>query len=120
MPPAYRKVNPADAPVLFVALTSPSLSLSDLNDFAENLISPTLSTLDGVAQVNIYGQKRFAVRVRVQPDALAARNISLDELTRGAHARPTPTRRSARSTARARRSRCRPTGSCATPPSSAS
>src|SRR4029079_3602043 len=82
VPPAYRKVNPADAPVLFLAMTSPSLSLSDLNDFAEHLISPTLSTLDGVAQVNIYGQKRFAVRVRVQPDALAARNISLDELTK--------------------------------------
>ena len=80
VPPSYRKVNPADAPVLFIALTSPSLSLSDLNDYAEHLISPTLSTLDGVAQVNIYGQKRFAVRVRVQPDALAARNISLDEL----------------------------------------
>ncbi|MEP7302698.1 MAG: efflux RND transporter permease subunit, partial [Caldimonas sp.] len=81
VPPSYRKVNPADAPVLFIAMTSPSISLSDLNDFAEHLISPTLSTLDGVAQVNIFGQKRFAVRVRVQPDALAARNISLDELT---------------------------------------
>ncbi len=81
VPPSYRKVNPADSPILFIALTSPSLSLSELNDFAEHLISPTLSTLDGVAQVNIYGQKRFAVRVRVQPDALAARNISLDELT---------------------------------------
>ncbi len=80
-PPAYRKVNPADSPVLFLAITSPSLSLSDLNDYAEHLISPTLSTLDGVAQVSIFGQKRFAVRVRVQPDALAARNISLDELT---------------------------------------
>jgi len=80
-PPSYRKVNPADAPILFIAMTSPSISLSDLNDYAEHLISPTLSTLDGVAQVNIFGQKRFAVRVRVQPDALAARNISLDELT---------------------------------------
>jgi HAE1 family hydrophobic/amphiphilic exporter-1 len=72
VPPSYRKVNPADSPILFLALTSPSLSLSDLNDFAEHLISPTLSTLDGVAQVNVFGQKRFAVRVRVQPDALAA------------------------------------------------
>ena len=80
-PPSYRKINPADAPVLFIAMTSPSLSLSDLNDFAEHLISPSLSTLDGVAQVNIFGQKRFAVRVRVDPAALAARNISLDELT---------------------------------------
>jgi HAE1 family hydrophobic/amphiphilic exporter-1 len=80
-PPSYRKVNPADAPVLLLALTSPSLGLSDLNDFAEHLISPSLSTLEGVAQVNIFGQKRYAVRVRVLPDALAARNISLDELT---------------------------------------
>jgi HAE1 family hydrophobic/amphiphilic exporter-1 len=88
-PPSYRKVNPADAPVLLIAMTSPSLNLSDLNDYAEHLISPSLSTLDGVAQVNIFGQKRFAVRVRVLPDALAARNISLDELTtalRGANA----------------------------------
>ena len=79
--PSYRKVNPADAPVLFIALTSPSLNPSELNDFAEHLILPTLSTLSGVAQVNILGAKRFAVRVRVQPDALAARNISLDELS---------------------------------------
>ena len=78
--PSYRKVNPADSPVLLIALTSPSLNLSDLNDFAEHLISPSLSTLAGVAQVNIFGQKRFAVRVRVQPEALTARNISLDEL----------------------------------------
>ena len=81
VPPSYRKVNPADAPILFIALTSPSLNLSDLNDFAEHLIVPTLSTLEGVAQVNIMGQKRFAVRVRVLPAALAARNISLDELS---------------------------------------
>ncbi|MBP6778584.1 MAG: efflux RND transporter permease subunit, partial [Piscinibacter sp.] len=81
VPPSYRKVNPADAPVLFIALQSPAMNLSDLNDYAEHLIAPTLSTLEGVAQVNVFGQKRFAVRVRVLPDALAARNISLDELT---------------------------------------
>lgn len=80
-PPSYRKVNPADAPVLLLAMTSPSLALSDLNDYAEHLISPTLATLPGVAQVNIFGQRRFAVRVQVQPEALAARNIALDELT---------------------------------------
>ena len=79
--PSYRKVNPADSPVLFLALTSPSLNPSDLNDYAEHLILPTLSTLTGVAQVNINGAKRFAVRVRVMPEALAARNISLDELS---------------------------------------
>jgi len=80
VPPSYRKVNPADAPVMLMALTSPSLGLAELNDYAENLISPSLSTLNGVAQVQVYGQKRYAVRVRVNPDLLTARNISLDEL----------------------------------------
>ncbi len=80
-PPSYRKVNPADAPVLVIALTSPSLNLSELTSYAEHLISPSLSTLDGVAQVNIYGIKRYAVRIRVMPDQLAARNITLDELS---------------------------------------
>ena len=80
-PPAYRKVNPADAPVLLIALTSPSLAPADLQDYAEHLITPTLSTIDGVAQVNIFGSKRFAVRVRVNPEALSARNIGLDELS---------------------------------------
>ncbi len=78
--PSYRKVNPADAPVLLVALTSPALAPTELQDYAEHLILPTLSTIDGVAQVNIYGAKRYAVRVRVSPDALAARNIGLDEV----------------------------------------
>jgi hydrophobic/amphiphilic exporter-1 (mainly G- bacteria), HAE1 family len=81
VPPSYRKVNPADAPVLLIALTSPSLPPSDLQDYAEHLISPTLSTIDGVAQVNIFGAKRFAVRVRVKPEALAVRNISLEEVS---------------------------------------
>ena len=81
IPPSYRKVNPADAPVLLISLRSPSLPQAELQDYAEHLISPTLSTIDGVAQVNIYGAKRFAVRVRVEPAALAARNIGLDELS---------------------------------------
>ena len=80
-PPSYRKVNPADSPVLFIAMTSPSLAPSELQDYAEHLISPALSTIEGIAQVNIFGQKRFAVRVRVQPDALSSRNIGLDELS---------------------------------------
>lgn len=75
-PPSYRKVNPADAPVLLVALQSPSLSPAELQDYAEHLIVPTLSTVSGVAQVNVFGSKRYAVRVRVQPQALAARNAS--------------------------------------------
>lgn len=80
-PPSYRKVNPADAPVLLVALQSPSLSPAELQDYAEHLIVPTLSTVNGVAQVNVFGSKRYAVRVRVQPQALAVRNIGLDEVS---------------------------------------
>ncbi|MFG6467401.1 efflux RND transporter permease subunit [Roseateles sp. BYS87W] len=79
-PPSYRKVNPADAPVLLVALTSPSIDLTELNDYAENLLSPGLSTIDGVAQVSIFGQKRYAVRIKVRTDLLNQRNITLDEL----------------------------------------
>lgn len=79
-PPSYRKINPADAPILFLALTSPSMSLPDLNSFAEDLISPTLSTITGVAQVQINGQKKYAVRVRVNAEALAVRNLTLDDI----------------------------------------
>jgi len=80
IPPSYRKVNPADAPIIFVTLTSPSMALSDLNKYADNLIAPTISTINGVAQINVNGQKRFAVRVRARPDALAARNMTMDDL----------------------------------------
>jgi len=78
--PAYRKVNPADQAILLLALTSPSMPLSELNDYGENLISPSLSTINGVAQVQVFGQRRFAVRVRVKADELAARNMTMDEL----------------------------------------
>ncbi|WP_454765446.1 efflux RND transporter permease subunit [Cupriavidus campinensis] len=80
VPPSYRKVNPADAPVLLLAINSPAMSLAELNAFGDNLISPTLATLPGVAQVQVFGQKRFSVRVRAHPDALAARGLTLDEL----------------------------------------
>ncbi|UCV07100.1 efflux RND transporter permease subunit [Dechloromonas denitrificans] len=79
-PPAYRKVNPADSPIIFLSMTSPSMALSELNSFADLLIAPTLSTLPGVAQVNINGQKKFAVRVALNADALAARNLTLDDI----------------------------------------
>ncbi|MES2296305.1 MAG: efflux RND transporter permease subunit [Pseudomonadota bacterium] len=78
--PSYRKVNPADAPVLFMAMTSPSLNLSELNDYAENLVAPNLSTLPGVAQVTVNGQKRFAVRIHTSAARMNARNLTLDEL----------------------------------------
>ena len=79
-PPSYRKVNPADSPVLFLSLESPSLALSDLHDYADNWILPNLATLPGVAQVTINGPKRYAVRIRVNPQLLAARDLTLDEL----------------------------------------
>jgi HAE1 family hydrophobic/amphiphilic exporter-1 len=84
--PSYRKVNPADAPVLFMTMNSPSMNLSELNDYAENLIAPNLSTLPGVAQVSVNGQKRFAVRIRANADLMNARNLTLDELADAIHA----------------------------------
>ena len=79
-PPSYRKVNPADAPVLIMTMTSPSMDLSELSDYAENLISPTLSTIDGVAQVIVYGEKRYAVRVQVNPSLLATKSLTIDDV----------------------------------------
>jgi HAE1 family hydrophobic/amphiphilic exporter-1 len=79
-PPSYLKVNPADTPIIFITLTSPSMPMSDLNRYAEEFIVPTISTLPGVGQVLITGQKRFAVRVRVRPDALAAHNLTVDDI----------------------------------------
>ena len=78
--PSYRKINPADAPILFMHMTSPSMDLSELNDYAENLVSPAISTLPGIAQVSVNGGKRFAVRVRAKHDLMSARNISMSEL----------------------------------------
>jgi HAE1 family hydrophobic/amphiphilic exporter-1 len=78
--PSYRKINPADAPVLFMTMTSPSMNLSELNDYAENLVSPAISTLPGVAQVQVQGGKKFAVRIRAKTDLMNARNLTMDEL----------------------------------------
>jgi HAE1 family hydrophobic/amphiphilic exporter-1 len=80
IPPSYRKINPADTPVLVVRMSSPSVNLSDLNAYAENLLSPNISTISGVAQVLVYGAKRYAVRVRAHPDALANRNLTMDDV----------------------------------------
>ncbi|AWK87202.1 efflux RND transporter permease subunit [Azospirillum thermophilum] len=79
-PPSYRKVNPADQPILFVYLSSPTLPLSQLNDIAETTVQPRVGTLPGVAQVQIYGSQKYAVRVQVDPNALALRGIGIDEL----------------------------------------
>ncbi len=78
--PSYRKVNPADSPILFIGMSSPSMNLSELNDYAENLVAPSISTLPGVAQVNVNGQKRYAVRIKAKADMLNARNLTLDDI----------------------------------------
>ena len=79
-PPAFRKVNPGDFPVLFLSMRSDTMPLSAITDYAETVIAPQLSQLSGVAQVSVYGSQKFAVRVQVDPAAAAARNISLDEI----------------------------------------
>ncbi len=79
-PPSYRKVNPADAPILILTLSSDIAPLQDMDAFAQQVISPALSTIDGVAQVQVFGSQKYAVRVQLNPDALAARGIGVDEI----------------------------------------
>jgi hydrophobic/amphiphilic exporter-1 (mainly G- bacteria), HAE1 family len=79
-PPSYRKVNPADAPILILTLRSDLAPLPDMDAFAQQVISPALSTIDGVAQVSIFGSQKYAVRVQLDPDVLAARGIGVDEV----------------------------------------
>ncbi len=79
-PPTYRKVNPADMPILYLALTSPTLPLYTLDDYAETLMAQRISMVDGVAQVMVFGGQKYAVRVQVDPVALASKSISIDEV----------------------------------------
>ncbi|HEY4077899.1 MAG TPA: efflux RND transporter permease subunit [Rhizomicrobium sp.] len=79
-PPTLRKVNPADSPILFVAMQSDSMPLYELDKYAENLLARQLSTLPGVAQVNVQGSQIFAVRLQVDPAQLAARSIGIDQV----------------------------------------
>ena len=79
-PPSYRKSNPADDPVILLALSSPTLPLSEVNEYAETVLAQRISTVDGVAQVQVMGSQKYAVRVRVDPKALAARGIGIDEV----------------------------------------
>jgi HAE1 family hydrophobic/amphiphilic exporter-1 len=79
-PPSYRKVNPADSPVIFLALTSETALSQEMNEFADKVMSPRLSSLPGVAQVNINGAQKRAVRIRYDPEALAVRGISVEDI----------------------------------------
>src|SRR6185369_6490660 len=78
--PSYRKVNPADQPILLLALRSDVMALSQLDNFAQQVMSPRLSTLSGVAQVSVFGSQKYAVRIQVDPNALASRDIGVNEL----------------------------------------
>ena len=80
-PPSYNKSNPADSPILYLALTSTTLPLPTLDEYAETFLAQRLSTVSGVAQVQVFGSAKYAVRIQVDPKALAARGIGLDEVT---------------------------------------
>jgi HAE1 family hydrophobic/amphiphilic exporter-1 len=79
-PPYFRKVNPADQPILYIALTSPTLPLSQVNEYADTMLAQRISMVAGVAQVQVYGSQKYAVRAQVDPRALATRGLGLDEV----------------------------------------
>ena len=79
-PPSFQKVNPADSPVLFLTLSSPTLPLSQLDRYAQNLLAQRLSMVTGVAQVSVFGSQKYAVRVDVDPLQLASRQIGIDQV----------------------------------------
>jgi HAE1 family hydrophobic/amphiphilic exporter-1 len=94
-PPIYQKVNPADQPVLYLALSSPTLPLYTVDEYAQTNLAQRISTISGVAQVFIFGSQKYAVRVQVDPRALASRGIGIDEveqaISRGNVNKPTGT-----------------------------
>ena len=79
-PPSYRKVNPADMPILMVALTTPTLPLYALDEYGETLLAQRISTVTGVAQVLVYGSQKYAVRIQIDPKAMDGRGLGLDEV----------------------------------------
>ena len=81
-PPTYQKVNPADQPILYMGLTSPELPLYEVDEYAETLVAQKISTVSGVAQVQVLGAQKYAVRVQLDPNALASRGIGIDEVQR--------------------------------------
>ncbi len=85
-PPTYQKVNPADSPILFMAMSSATLPLSQVDDFAENLLAQRISMINGVAQVGVFGPQQFAVRVQVDPNKLAAYGLGIDQVEQAVEA----------------------------------
>jgi HAE1 family hydrophobic/amphiphilic exporter-1 len=81
IPPSYQKVNPAEQPIVYYAFTSSLMKLSDLDEYAETMMAQRISMVPGVAQVNVYGAQKYAVRVQLDPSALAQRKIGIDEVS---------------------------------------
>ncbi|HEY9854936.1 MAG TPA: efflux RND transporter permease subunit [Stenomitos sp.] len=79
-PPSFRKVNPAEQPILYLSLNSPTLPLSQVDEYAQTLVAQRLSTISGVAQIQVYGSQKYAVRAQLDPNALASRGIGIDEV----------------------------------------
>jgi len=79
-PPTYNKVNPADMPILYFAITSPAMPLYKLHEYADTLLAQNISMVNGVAQVQIFGAQKYAVRVRIDPQAIASKGIGIDEV----------------------------------------
>ncbi len=80
-PPSLRKFNPSDSPILFLSLNSPVLPLSTVDEYAESLVAQRISMVEGVAQVQVYGAQKFAVRAQIDPDALADRRLGVDDVS---------------------------------------
>jgi len=81
-PPSFRKVDPSSRPILYYALRSRTLPLPQLNEYAETFLAQRLSTVEGVAQVQVYGSMKYAIRIQLDPQQLAARSIGIDEVAR--------------------------------------
>ena len=79
-PPIYQKVNPADQPVLYLSLSSTTMPLYTVDEYAQTNLSQRISTISGVAQVQVFGSQKYAVRVQLDPNALASRGIGIDEV----------------------------------------
>ena len=79
-PPSYQKVNPADQPVIYLSLSSATLPLSTVDEYAETFIAQRISMISGVAQVQVFGSQKYAVRAQLDPKALATRGIGIDEV----------------------------------------
>ncbi|MGA9342865.1 MAG: efflux RND transporter permease subunit [Rhodanobacteraceae bacterium] len=77
-PPTFRKSNPADSPVIYIAFTSSTLRMSTLDEYAENVLAQRISIVKGVAEVNVYGSQKYAVRIDLDPNALAGRGLGID------------------------------------------